>query len=251
MKKLMIAMLLGCLVFGSTAVAWAEPSTIIYLDGFTGKYNSTAHTDNKSPTEDVTGKWDVEHSGIILGLESKFNDQFKLNLEYGQMKSNDFGYTKTSNITETISEGKCDYALSEVKGGYRVVDHDSFKLDIIVSALNIALKITPNAAGGLVVPHISGNMFGADLVWNFSDKASIQATIASSLLGAYVWNNNFTDDLSVNEYQLKFNYFITDHWGLNLGYRDYQFAGKYSNSYCDYDRKWSLNGATLGVKYKF
>jgi len=245
MKKLMIAMLLGCLVFGSTAAVWAEPSTIIYLDGFTGNYNSTSHYKS---TTDSTNKWDVEHSGISLGLESQINDQFKLALEYGQMKTND--YEHTSNTSTIIKEGKCDYTLSEVKGGYRVVDHDSFKLDIIVSALNIDMKI-PDSSNGKNVPHISGNMFGADLVWNFSDKASIQATIASSLLGAYVYENDLTDDRYVNEYQLKFNYFITDHWGLNLGYRDYQFAGKYSNSSADYDRKWNLNGTTMGIQYKF
>jgi hypothetical protein len=251
MKQLIIAMLVGCLVFGSTAVASAGPSTIIYLDGFTGKYNSTKYTDRTPPNADITSKWDVEHSGIILGLESQFNDKFKLTLEYGQMKSNDFGHTSTSNNTSTIyKEGKCDYTLSEVKGGYRVVDCNSLKLDIIVSALNIDMKI-PDSTDGANVPHISGNMFGADLAWNFSDKASIQATIASSLLGAYVYQNNLTDDRYVNEYQLKFNYFLTDHWGLNLGYRDYQFAGKSSDSYADVDRKWSLSGTTLGIQCKF
>ncbi len=249
MKKLMIIILLSCLVFGLTAVAWAAESstaTTVYLDAFTGKYNSNEDQDYFS-SPDTYIKREANLSGVILGLESQMNNQFQLALEYGQVNTNDLEKTIKGGSNTKI--GKCDYTLSEIKGGYRVIDLNSFKLDVIMSALNIDMKKPTDGFGP--VSNLSGNMFGADLVCNFSDKVSIQGTIASSLLGSYIYNGNYTDDLTAKEYKLKFNYFITDNWALTLGYRDYQFSGKFSDNVYKDKLDINLSGATIGVKYKF
>jgi opacity protein-like surface antigen len=273
MKQLMIAILLSCLVFGLTAAAVAETSkktptetstktsadtskktpaqTTVYLDALLGNYHETE--DMQTPSV----KFDGNLSGVILGLESPVNNRFKFGLEYGQGSVNDIN-SKSSGSWSNYTLKNYDLTLFEAKGGYRVVDHDLFKLDVIISVLNIDYKTKYifNSSGNTLTQqsNIGGNMLGADLVCNFSDKASLQCTLASSLLGAYVanfQNRDAVDEAAINEYKIKFNYFVAERWALTLGYRYYQFSGKtiYPTSVDKMDG--NLSGATIGVKYQF
>jgi len=108
-------------------------------------------------------------------------------------------------------------------------------------------------------------MLGADFVINFSKSASLQGTLATSLLGANYsdflsnsYETNYGDDLSLMEIKLKFNYFITDNWAAATGYRLYKFSGAYEGR--EYDgaelqRKIDADGRidtfTVGAVYKF
>jgi opacity protein-like surface antigen len=277
MKQFMIAILVGALVFGFTAAATAvtptstatptqtsadtskkaSEKTTIYLDGLSGDYHMTEDYGTDS-NKTSTNKVDAKLSGIILGLESPVTNRFKFGLEYGQGSMNDI---KSTGNWDQWALKKCDFTLFEAKGGYRVVNCDSFKLDMIMSILAINSKIQYNGQYGAAATgrnNIGGNMIGADLVCNFTDKASLQCTIASSLLGAYVNNyidNPGEDEAAINEYKLKFNYFLTDHWALTLGYCDYQFTSKTNFPTEDPPKvkkmDGNLSGATLGVKFRF
>jgi hypothetical protein len=265
MKQLMIAILVGVLVFGLTAEAKAatptqtsadtskktSEKTTIYLDGLSGDYQVTKDVTDSTGTS--SNKVDAKLSGIILGLESPVTNRFKFGLEYGHGSLNDI---KSTGNKDQWALKKCDFTLFEAKGGYRVVDYDSFKLDMTMSVLAINSKIEYNGQFGTAYTgqnNTGGNMIGADLVWNFTDKASLQCTIASSLLGAYVNNymgNPGEDEAAINEYKLKFNYFLTDYWALTLGYCDYQFSGKTIETGVA-KIAGNLSGATLGVKFRF
>ncbi len=225
--------------------------TTIYLDTLSGNYNEN------EDMQTTSAKFDGKLSGTIFGLESPVNNRFKFGLEYGQVSVNDINST-ASGSWKYYALKDYDLTLFEAKGGYRVVDYDSFKLDVIMSVLNInyETEYVFNSSGNILTQrsNMSGNMLGADLVYHFSEKAALQCTVASSLLGASVsnfQNRQAEDEAAINEYKIKFNYFVTDNWALTLGYRYYQFSGKTIYSTVDDKMDGTLSGTSIGVKLMF
>jgi hypothetical protein len=269
LKKLLTFIFLGCLVFGLAAAASAE--TAIYLDAVgSGSYNVTdKHTNYESGVIEAIHKYkfDGDLSGFILGSESSFA-KFKIGLEYGKIDTNDYK-AKIDGVTLDGQKLNNSFTLAEVKWGYRVIDRERLKIDLIAAVLDLnsddEMKVTAYNTTCTSKSNRGGNMLGADFVINFSKSASLQGTLATSLLGANYSDfysdsseANYGDDLSLMEIKLKFNYFITDKWAAALGYRLYKFSGVWKDG--DYDgaalnSKLDADGSieifTVGAVYKF
>lgn len=261
---------MGCLVFGLVAAASAE--TTIYLDAVgSGSYNVTdKYTNYDSGVIEASnkGKFDGDLSGFILGSESSFA-KFKIGLEYGKIGTNDYK-CKYNGVTLDGYELNNSFTLAEVKCGYRVIDRERLKIDLIAAVLDLnsddEIKVTAYNTTCTSKSNRGGNMLGADFVIHFSKSASLQGTFATSLLGAnysdFMGNSyeaaNYGDDLSLMEIKLKFNYFITDNWAAAVGYRLYKFSGTYEGRDYDgaalnskLDADGSIDILTVGAVYKF
>jgi opacity protein-like surface antigen len=250
MKKLISLLMAACMLLGFAVAAEAESK--VSLDVVGGdKFNFTIK-DTSGTVTNYKEKCEGDLSGLLLGFESSL-DKFKLAAEYGLWSTDEF--SPKENGVKTGTKETEDLIVSEVKGGYRVVDKNRFKLDLTMGVLNIIGKNTrKDMYGSLKIKkNIIGNMVGVDGTVNFSDKASLQGTVAYSLLGASVYETN--NDSSLAEVKLKFNYAVTEHWGLGLGYRAYLFTGTdVDKSGGDTEKQkydGSIGSFTLGATYKF
>ncbi|HBF35981.1 MAG TPA: hypothetical protein DDW50_01515 [Firmicutes bacterium] len=258
MKKLISLMMTGCMLLGVAVAVQAENkvsldvvggSNFNLTDKFTA-YFSDGTVDGPNKT-----KYVGDLSGLLLGFETSL-DKFKLGAEYGLWSTDEYS-SKENGVKDPDDNYSEDLVVAEVKGGYRVVDQNRFKLDLTMGVLDLSYKETvkENGSSSKSKNNISGNMIGVDGTVNFSDKASLQGTVAYSLVGAYVMG---LDDPSLTEIKLKYNYALTDNWGLGLGYRAYLLSGKYDGPGSDVDitrEKDKVDGNigafTLGASYKF
>lgn len=262
MKQLLSLIFLSCLVFGLTVPAVAD--TTVYLDVWGGNFDydmkwQYLEYENSSLISSSSSKVKVDDdlSGFTLGLESTF-ERFKVGLEYG-LSNIEFYHVYNGVIDNT----KCNYdlTLAEVKGGYRLVANDKFDLDLFVGILDINGENSFSDDPNKYIQNWSGNLVGVDINLKFNEKSSLQGTIASSLLGATVFD--FEEDPTITEYKLKFNYFVTDNLALTLGYRLYQYSASTSeiNEYESGGTKYkyvykgeidgNISGYTFGVAYQF
>jgi hypothetical protein len=259
MKKIMVLLVLGCLLFGPATMASAE--TTIYLD-VAGNGNYTATDKDYTYSADSTNefKYDGDLSGFILGLESSF-EKFKVGFEYGKIGTNDYSM-KVNGTTDDNYNFNNSFVVTEIKGGYRVIDQDMWKLDLIASILDINSDTEYEflSATDKIKFNIGGSMLGADFVVNFSSKIMLRGTLATSLLGANYGDFYYSmgpggskGDTSLTEIKLKFNYFFNDNWAIAAGYRSYMFSNTDDEKELDY--KLSADGSitilTIGAVYKF
>ena len=262
MKQLLSLIVLSCLVFGLTAPAAAD--TRVYLDVWGGNFDYDSkfeklYYENDSLINNYSdkAKADDDLSGFTLGLESTF-ERFKVGLEYGLLNT-EF-YPAYNGVTTNIKY-KFDLTLAEVKGGYRLVANDKLDLDLFAGILDINGENSFSDDPNKYIQNWSGNLVGVDINLKFNEKSSLQGTIASSLLGANVFN--YEEDPTITEYKLKFNYFVTDSLTLTLGYRLYQYSAStrqidenesggriYKFVYND-EIDGTISGYTFGVAYQF
>lgn len=259
MKKLMAFFILGCLLLGLANAAAAE--TTIYLDVLgSGSYNLTDKNTGYTLNSTSKFKFEGEPSGFFLGSESSF-DKLKVGFEYGRIATNNYKM-KVDGKTQDDYTFNDSSVFAEVKGGYRVVDQQMWKLDLIAEVLDINTggEEELNSDTVKVQYNMGGNMLGADFVIDFSNKIRLQGTLATSLLGSNysdfnsqigVLSNN--GDPSLTEIKLKFNYFLTDHFAVALGYRSYEFSSTDKEKDLGYkvDADGSIRMYTLGGAYKF
>ncbi|HBF39912.1 MAG TPA: hypothetical protein DDW50_21705, partial [Firmicutes bacterium] len=150
MKKItLIVVLAFILVFGFTMTVWAAEaneglSTKIYFDNWVGaKMNGN----------------DTQCS--FFGFEANAA-QIKFGAEFG------------INASVKDDAGKStDYNMSNFKIGFRVIDGDQAKVDVVVSSL----KFDGDAFGEAA----TGTMLGADFTYALSDQIFLQGSGAFSL----------------------------------------------------------------------
>jgi hypothetical protein len=156
-----------------------------------------------------------------------------------------------------------DYSGYDIKGGYRITNTDSLKLDLTFSLYKEALSSSYEDDSYYYYYYyeskldVTGGLIGVDLIYNINDRSFIEGSVAISLFaGANSSYYEYDDgdeyegsgstDCSIVNYKIKYNYLISDNTALGIGYRVYQTDFK-SGDYNDY----SLSGLIAGVTFNF
>ncbi len=228
MKKMgLVLVLTFILVLGFAMMVWADDDakTKVYFDTWIGG-NTNQRTEE---TGYDTSEYDFDTTCFFLGFDTVIN-RFKLGGDLG------------INGTIKADNGNFDFTMINLKFGYRILDGENSKVDIVAGFMNFDGKAYGNDA-------CTGVMLGADLSYAFSDQMFFQGSYAFSMNGS--WGDFDSADLS--NLNLKVGCLVADNVALTAGYRLYTVKGKFSDSYYDYNYNLTnkMSGLTLGVMCGF
>jgi opacity protein-like surface antigen len=266
MKKIIILLILACLLLGLATTASAE--TTIYLDTIgNGSYQANGKSIYYSEDGGTLHfKINGDLRGFILGSESSVG-KMKMGMEYGKISTNHYNPTENG-ISDDNNTLHNNFTIAEVKGGFRVIDQEKWKLDFIAAVLDINSDGEWTSDGITLKRETNqgGNMLGADFLIHFSKNFSLQGTLANSFFGSNsgdLLSFRGTEggdcvDSSLTEIKLKLNYSFTNNFAVALGYRSYQISARYETKsgegeplYCKMNEDSSIDILTIGAVYKF
>lgn len=167
-------------------------------------------------------------NGVIVGADIPINI-FKLGFEY-----EDASPCKGDKGKDTLADNS-NYLL---KCGFRVFSNDRVRVDLTLSHFEHDFDTKET---------ISGNLVGADVLWNISDQMFLQGSLGLTFNGEYETDSGDQDTVILLG-RVKYNYLFTDNFGLGFGIRfnDYIID---DDSYDDF--LLETGGLTLGATVRF
>lgn len=222
MKKLVVLVLTVCMVLAFTSIVLADNGGNVYVDYM---LNGNLKCDIESSLlGDSNGDFDA--SLVNIGFDYLLNN-FKFGAEY-------------RNGTIDASE-EADYTVLKLMGGYRVIDNDSFKLDIKGEYNDVTTDLSRKL-------DITGISVGANVIFLF-ENAYLEGSLGYSLSADAKSDGKKISDVDVNlyDYRIKYTYLFTDKFGVSAGYSNYV-------NVLDMDivkTSYSIGGFTLGATYHF
>lgn len=247
MKKFLTIVLMGLMVFLISGIAAAEDNNgCIYLDYLVSgdsSFNISGITTLPS--------YQLEPSEYTVGFDFVFGN-WVIGTEY-VAGSSEVTAIDGSSLSPTQTFAEFNYHKMNV--GYRIINHQQFKLDLIGSYYSI---LSSDRMVTLVMNDysIDGIMVGTNITYGFSEKASINLNYGTSLSASPSnllsvipsKSGNFTD------YHLKFHYLLTDNFGVTAGYRSYTAKVSWElpgPEILRIDMTNKLSGYTVGIEFKF
>ena len=217
MRKFSLVLLMAfVLVLGFTMTVWAAAedegiSTKVYFDNWVGAKEDVSNNI-------VNAKVDTQCT--FLGFELNAN-QIKFGAEFG--------------INASVKANpNLDYNMSNFKIGFRVVDAEQAKLDVIVSSMKFDGDYFTTNGGSC-----TGTMLGADLTYALTEQLFCQASYSFSLDAS--WGN--FDSVDMSALNLKVGDSITENIAITAGYRLYRIDTGSGDL--------NLKGMTLGAMVRF
>lgn len=271
MKTLAVLAMALVLVFSMAAVVMAEGN--FYFDlGISGSSTNTMKLPNLDlgaigTNPALLGATDSKMSydgtsGYLIGGEYNFG-RYKVVAEYTGNTFKNTGVTGTKQPAAGGGSinlpGNSDLNFTAnvtlIKGGYRFLDNDRFKLDAVIGYLG--LNVT-GMSGNYTDANFSngGPVVGLDGSYDVSEKFSISASYgatigASSSMKAMDKMSPTSSESSLTAWRIKGLYMVNEKWGAYLSYSNLNSYLKYKFAIGEVtvDSVWS--GWALGANYKF
>lgn len=253
MKKFITLILLGLMILLISGIAVAENNNgSIYLDYLVSGQGSIDLVFNRISGSGFS--YTLKPSEYALGVDYAFAN-FVMGGEYVTGSSD---VTGSGPVTIDPSIDYTDFNYYKINAGYRIINNGQFILDFYGSYYNIH---SSDKTGSSLYNNysINGFVIGTKVGCNFSEKASISLNYGTSLTAAPT--SSFEAAMPVpssksgsfSAYDVKFNYLITENFGVTVGYRS--FTAKATYDYTAFETIIEVNntmsGYTLGINYKF
>ncbi|MGE5529676.1 MAG: hypothetical protein ACM3X6_11125 [Patescibacteria group bacterium] len=188
-----------------------------------GIYLETLIGGNSAITFDGIGD-EGDSKGFLIGQHSEVNSFV-------------YGWEYLGGNWEFPDGTEMDVEAFTIEGGYRVYYGDIISLAIILGYYN----------QDILYLNFNSLMFGTNFAFQFSNKASLELCAAISLYGKMKMIGVDAGDAGILNYKIRFNYLITDHLGVSLGYHSYLTEHKDLSGTFAYN----MDSFTAGILYKF
>lgn len=168
-------------------------------------------------------------NGVIVGADIPINI-FKLGFEY-----EDASPHKGDEGKGTLPV----YNNYMLKCGFRVFGNDRVRVDLTLSHFEQEFDTKET---------ISGNLVGADVLWNISDRMFLQGSLGLSLNGEFQ-DGSDEENVIIVVGRIKYNYLFTDNFGLGFGIRFNDYIIDLDDDVDDLIEEFG--GLTVGATVRF
>lgn len=239
-------------MIGEAALA-ADDNGSLYLDAMIGGDGTwlMKGTDAESGSTTTINDFDISSNPWAFGGDYAFG-AFVISADYIS------GHTKASEGDG--NHDLYDYTLYDLGLGYRIVNKDSFKLDL--KALYYHLSDTDQTGtdsedqtGAFFTYSMNGYMLDLKASVDFSDQFSLTASYGASLSGDvsnhYIKVPNIKKSGTLKTADIKLIYMFSSNFGASLGYRMLNFEPKYSAGGIRMEFPNKIDGFTVGVYFRY
>lgn len=200
--------------------------------------------------------------GFLIGGEYNF-DRFKVVAEYNGYKF------KNDNTTGTLqgalgggpidkpSNSDLDYKaiITLIKGGYRLIDKDQFRFDVVGGYLGLKIKGMEGAYKDANFIN-DGPMLGFDVYYDFSEKYTLKCSYETVIDGSP--SLKALDDMSpsskssdLTAWRIRGIYKLNEKWDISLAYSNLESKIRYTTALGKVKVDSKFSGFALGTIYHF